>query len=41
MDMRCQNNAKLSWNQMELTVYLLFALHAGTYTPKIKFGEIK
>ena len=23
-----------------LTVYLLFALHAGTYTPKIKFGEI-
>ena len=24
-----------------MTVYLLFALHAGTYTPKIKFGEIK
>ena len=26
---------------MYLTVYLLFALQAGTYTLKIKFGEIK
>ena len=24
-----------------VTVYQLFALYAGTYTPKIKFGEIK
>ena len=24
-----------------MTVYQLFALYAGTYTPKIKFGEIK
>ena len=24
-----------------MTVYLLFALQAGTYTLKIKFGEIK
>ena len=27
--------------KLVLTVYLLFALHTGTYTPKIKFGEIK
>ena len=26
---------------LEMTVYLLFALQAGTYTLKIKFGEIR
>ena len=32
-----------SWQivTMHMTVYLLFALQAGTYTLKIKFGEIK
>ena len=25
----------------DMTVYLLFALHSGTYTPKIKFGEFR
>ena len=26
---------------IHMTVYLLFALQAGTYTLKIKFGKIK
>ena len=28
-------------SSLYMTVYLLFALQAGTYTLKIKFGEIK
>ena len=32
---------KSSGNCFYMTVYLLFALQAGTYTLKIKFSEIK
>ena len=38
---KCNRNIFISLKLMHMTVYLLFALQAGTYTLKIKFGEIK